>query len=228
MVAPEVRAALFRESRRRIVAVGRGLDAEALAAPVPACPEWTVRDLFAHLSGVSADVANDNLEGAPHEAWTAAQVAARAGRDLAELLAEWEEFAPRWEEITRRNEHPSFVVRRPYLDTGTHEGDLYGALGLGRRPPAELTLAIADSVVRAVAGRFDGLGVFTVITPDREYRLGSGDTEASVRVDTYELSRAVFGRRSRAQIESWDWSGAPGPFAERLPVMPVTECDLAD
>jgi uncharacterized protein (TIGR03083 family) len=227
MVDPDVSAALFRDARRRIIAMAGGLGADQLATPVPACPMWTVKELIAHLAGTTADIVNNNIAGAPGEEWTAAHVAARADRTLTELFAEWEELGPRWEEIARRAEHPSFIVRNPYLDTGVHEADLYGALGIGRQP-AELYRTIASSVVPRVAEDFEGIGVFVINTPDREYRLGTGDTEASVRVDTYELSRAVYGRRSRAQIESWDWTGSPGQFPERLSVMPQTETDLVD
>jgi uncharacterized protein (TIGR03083 family) len=227
MVEPEVSAALYREARQRIIELAGQLDKEQLDTTVPACPLWTVRELLAHLVGVSTDVINGDLAGAPGETWTAAHVSAREGRSVDELVAEWERSGPGWDEIARRAEHPSFIVRNPYLDAGTHEADLRGALGL-TRPPADVALAITDSVLPRVAEDFDDLGGYTVITPDREYRLGSGDAQAAVRVDTYELSRAVFGRRSRAQIEAWDWTGSPGRFADRLPVMGPTETDLVD
>jgi uncharacterized protein (TIGR03083 family) len=227
MLDPAAGAALFRDIRRRIITTAHQLTADQLATEVPACPKWTVRELLAHLAGLTADIVTNNLAGAPGDEWTAAQVAARAGRGVAELMAEWEETGPRWEEIARRAEHPSFQVRNPYLDTGVHEADLYGALGLGR-PPAGLTLAITDSVLPRVAEDFEDLGLYVLTTPDRAYQLGTGDLVATARVDTYELSRAVYGRRSRAQIEAWEWTGAPGGFAERLPVLPQVERDLVD
>lgn len=227
MVEPEVSATLYRDARRRISAAVQDLTPEQLATVVPACPRWTVRDLIGHLAGVTADVAHNNLAGAPGEEWTAAHVAARCERSVPELLDEWESLGPRWEEIARRAAHPSFIVRNPFLDTGVHEADIYGALGLPRQP-ADIYQAIVASVVPRVGEDFDGLGVFTVSTPDGEYRIGNGDTEASVQVDTYELSRAVFGRRSRAQIEAWNWAGEPGEFAERISVFPQREHDLVD
>jgi uncharacterized protein (TIGR03083 family) len=227
MVEPEVSASLYRDARQRVMAVARDLTADQLTTTVPACPRWTVRDLLAHLAGGTADVVNNNLAGAPGDEWTDAQVTTRADREVPDLLAEWDELGPRWEEIARQASHPSFIVRNPFLDTGVHEADLYGALGLARQP-AEIYRAIAASVVPRVAEDFDGIGVFTIITPDGEYRLGNGDAEVSVRVDSYTLSRAVFGRRSRSQIESWDWTGSPGQFAERLTVMPQTAAHLID
>ena len=222
-----VGAALFRDARRRIIALAGELDAEQLAGTVPACPKWTIRDLLAHLAGGTADIVNDNLDGAPGDQWTAALVKARAGRSVPELLDEWAELGPRWEAIALKAEHPSFIVRNPYLDAGVHEADLHGALGL-ERPPPEVYRTIVASVLPRVASGFDGAGVFTVTTPDGEYRLGTGTTEAAVTVDTSELGRALFGRRSRAQIEAWDWTGSPGEFAERLSIMPRTPHDVVD
>lgn len=227
MVDPEGSATLYRDARHRIMVIAEKLDAEQLATPVPACPKWTVRDLLGHLAGGTADVVNNNLSGAPGEEWTAAQVTSRAGRTVKELMAEWDSLGPQWEEIARRAEHPSFIVRHPFLDTGVHEADLCGALGLPR-PPADASRTIAAVMVPRVAEDFDGLGAYTVITPDGEYRLGTGDLDISVRVDSYELSRAVFGRRSKAQIEAWDWTGSPGLFAERLAVLPQAVTDIVD
>src|SRR5262245_52037687 len=76
MVDPEVSATLYRESRGRITGVAGGLDGAALGAVVPACPQWTVWHLLAHLTGVAADVVNGNLAGAPGPQWSAAHIAA--------------------------------------------------------------------------------------------------------------------------------------------------------
>jgi uncharacterized protein (TIGR03083 family) len=227
MVDPQTSATLFRETRQRIIALARTLDDTQLATKVPACPKWTVRDLIAHLAGVTADVVNDNLEGAPGEEWTAAQVAARAGRSIPELLDELAELGPRWEEIALAGQHPSFIVRTAFMDSGVHEADLHGALGI-KRPPGEVSAAIVATVMPRRGRIFDGVGEFTVITPDETYTFGSGPASATVRVDSYDLCRALFGRRSRAQIEAWDWEGAPGEFAEQVSVMPQTKVDVVD
>lgn len=227
MVDQETAATLFRDVRGRVIDLAGRLDGTQLASTVPACPKWTIRDLLAHLAGGTADVVGGNLDGAPGDAWTAAHVAARSARGVPELLEELAELGPRWEEIARRGEHPNFIVRNPFLDSGVHEADLHAALGLPR-PPEEVSRAIADTVLPRLAGKFADAGTFTVITPEREFRLGTGEETATVMVDAYELSRALFGRRSRAQIEAWEWTGAPGPFAERVSVMPQTRHDLVD
>jgi hypothetical protein len=49
-------AELYRDGRERLLALGAELGAADAARPVPACPDWTVKDLYAHLAGVAADV----------------------------------------------------------------------------------------------------------------------------------------------------------------------------
>ncbi|HZX07450.1 hypothetical protein [Kribbella sp.] len=51
----------------------------------------------------------------------------------------------------------------------------------------------------------DGPGPLTVITPDGTYSVGTDEPEATVRTSSYELFRAIFGRRSKSQIQDWDW-----------------------
>jgi hypothetical protein len=46
----------------------RELDEAALARPVAACPDWSVRDVVCHLSGVASDITSHNMEGAPGRA----------------------------------------------------------------------------------------------------------------------------------------------------------------
>ena len=74
---------LYGAARRRISALvaAPGLDDGAV---VPATPEWTVHDVIAHLSGIAVDGTTGNMEGAPGDAWTAAQVARNVGRPIAD------------------------------------------------------------------------------------------------------------------------------------------------
>jgi len=77
--------AAYRDTRLRIteVVTAPGVDA---AMRVPATPEWTVKDVVAHLAGVCADILAGNLEGLTTEPWTAAQVEARRDKDLGQCL----------------------------------------------------------------------------------------------------------------------------------------------
>jgi hypothetical protein len=82
---------MYTGCRERITELVRPLDAGAAArTAVPACPEWSVHDLLAHLVGSADDVLARRLDGSPGQAWTAAQVEARRNRPIGDLLAEWE------------------------------------------------------------------------------------------------------------------------------------------
>src|SRR5436309_16089627 len=90
-------AALYAEGRGRVTALVEGLSDEDAKAPVPTCPGWTVHDVLAHVTGVCADVLGGNIEGVATDPWTDAQVQARKGRSVAEIVDEWSEIAPQVE-----------------------------------------------------------------------------------------------------------------------------------
>ena len=52
------------------------------ATPMPTCPGWTVKELFAHVSGVAADVLAGNIAEAGTEPWVAAQLDEPRGPQL--------------------------------------------------------------------------------------------------------------------------------------------------
>lgn len=56
---------IYRESRQLTVGLAMGLSVEDLARTVPACPEWTVHQLIAHLAGVAADTTAGRLDAPP-------------------------------------------------------------------------------------------------------------------------------------------------------------------
>lgn len=185
--------------------------------PVPACPDWRVRDVVAHLAGVVDDVLRGNLEGVTTDAWTAAQVDARRGRSLVELLDEWDRVAPAFEEVATglgRAFDP-----RALLDTWTHQQDLRSALGL---PPASDPVGLhhtAITLVRACEAGMDAgrIPPFRIVLDGRT--CADRATAAAVHTTAFEWARAVVGRRSRAQAVAWAWEGIdPEDVVDRLVV----------
>ena len=68
----------------RIVELASTAEAESgglLSAVVPACPEWSVRDLLGHLVGLTEDWVQGNLDGYGSNQWAQAQVDRWTGRD---------------------------------------------------------------------------------------------------------------------------------------------------
>jgi uncharacterized protein (TIGR03083 family) len=225
MISPDASAALYRTAREQVIAAAGDLDEDRLATVVPACPRWTVRDLLAHQAGVARDFVDGNLDGAPLEPWTAVQVEARRGRPIGDILDEWSEYGTRLEEIVRSGERRGRLLNNPYVDAGTHQADLHGAVGTGR-PSRELWLAALDFCLGAHKG--EEPGSLTLVTEDAGYHLGSGEPSVEAKVESYELFRAAFGRRSVTQIASWSWSADPSRWATELPRLPQTRSELSD
>ena len=76
----------YRTSAERVAELIEQVPDEKLAVMVPACPEWSVKDLIAHFAGVAGDVATGNLTAVGSEEWTSAQIAARKETPVGEIL----------------------------------------------------------------------------------------------------------------------------------------------
>ena len=76
----ERRIQQWQAAYERVRALVAEADPEALEARVPACPGWTGRELLAHMVGLGADVVGGDEPDDHNEAWTQAQVDARADR----------------------------------------------------------------------------------------------------------------------------------------------------
>ncbi|RAS68941.1 uncharacterized protein (TIGR03083 family) [Lentzea atacamensis] len=196
---------IYRESRHRTVGITMGLSTEELARPVPACPEWTVHQLIAHLAGVAADFASGRVEGSPGEEWTARHVAEREGVPVLDLLEQWNASTERLDKI------PGQIA----MDAITHEADLRAAVGRERLPDHPWRTTLTGIVTRYLPD----------LTVTTEFGvIGTG--HVALEVDGYELWRAFFGRRSRKQMEAWHWS-EPYPV-EKVTFFPPRDTDLTE
>lgn len=207
--------ALYRESRARVGELARAMTDQQLDAAVPGCPQWTCRQLVAHVVGVAADVTSGNMEGAATPPWTAAQVEARKDRDLPRLLAEWDDVGPELERAIAERR----IALQPVHDLVTHECDLRETHALGRPPEQAVTTLLAAVGKQLVRGHAGQRGGVLLRAGGQEWRLGDGEPDATVELDPYELYRGLFSRRSRHQLRSWPWQGDPGPFLDRLPIL---------
>jgi uncharacterized protein (TIGR03083 family) len=125
---------IFTEARTAAVALGRSLSASEAATVVPSCPGWTVRDVFAHVTGILDDLLHDRLEGLGTDAWTSAQVSARANRSLTEICDEYQDLGRRFDAF------------------GATKADLVaGGLPLPMRVAADLVVHLSD--IRSALGR---------------------------------------------------------------------------
>jgi uncharacterized protein (TIGR03083 family) len=209
-------AAEYRQARLRITGLTRDLGPAELCAPVPACPGWSVHDVVAHLSGAAADVVNGNMENAPRPEWTAVHVASGAGRSIADLLQGWDRVAVTLEPMIAADpERFTFYIS----DIICHEIDILSALRKEPLPPPQTLRWAAANFVRVVGRKVTaaGLPALGISCGDTEWVAGDGDQEARLEAPSvFELTRAMTGRRSLAQIRAWSWEGDAESYLPHL------------
>jgi len=219
-------ASAYRQSRERLSDLARDLSSTDDQSTVPASPAWTVRDTYAHLAGAAADVVAGNLQDAGSDAWTAAQVTARAGRALDDILREWAEVGPEFEELIATSPESWW---RFVSGTWLHEQDIRAAVGLrGLRNTdgGEVTLLLVDTIADRIAAA--DLPALRIMTDGRSWTLGDGPPAASLRADRYELARSVGGRRSVEQMAALDWEGDGRRYLPLLATYGPPDDDLID
>ncbi|HET7734525.1 MAG TPA: maleylpyruvate isomerase family mycothiol-dependent enzyme [Nocardioidaceae bacterium] len=219
-----------------------GLDERALATMVPACPDWSVHDLVAHLAGIALDATrgryfDDALSAwqspelaAARDAWTAGQVAARVGLEPAELVAELRAVGQGYADALRRGDPltcrvPGWLLESPVADLAVHLDDLREALGV----PPEPSL-VTDTGFAGFRGWLASRIAVTGLAPLRmsdgtaEWVLG-GDAPAGASVvgSQHELFRVISGRRGLTEIAALSWEGDSTPYLAVLSPYPMPE-----
>jgi uncharacterized protein (TIGR03083 family) len=205
-------AALYADTRGRITELVRGLSPEQLDTLAPAAPEWRVRDIVCHLSGVVADVLAGNLDGIATDAWTGAQVHARRDKSVDDVLAEWGTNAPQLEAII--NGFGSAGVQA-VMDTVTHEHDIRGAVNQAGARDSDAADASLQWLVGSLGEHLDGAGgpALRLTVGSQEWVVGPGEPAATVAAPSeFDLMRALIGRRSVTQVANWKWDGEAGPY----------------
>ncbi len=173
---------LYSDSRATFIELFRSLSESQFAIQVVATPEWTVKQLLGHLSGIVEDAVAGNMEGATTEPWTEAQVVRGDLKSTSELLDQWENLGAFVDQVLAVGSGSDRIV----IDLTSHEHDVRGTLGLpGNRESAAMSFAqrlVLDSWLATCAE----LGL--------EPLMPTGDR--------FEQYRARMGRRSASQIEA--------------------------
>jgi uncharacterized protein (TIGR03083 family) len=226
----------YEDGRARIVGLVAEVD-DPSSVTVPACPIWSLHDLISHMTGNCADVMRGNVQGVASDEWTAAQVEERKGRSTEDVLAEWAEVAPSFAAMI--DDFPGSYGAMTVGDVTVHEHDVRGALGRPDERDSDGIAIATDFLMNVIvhhALTAFGLGPLELRTEDRSWVVGtggpaSGDPDAwqtallsndppdppgppaaTVSADSFELFRAISGRRSAEQIRRFDWSVDPEPY----------------
>jgi uncharacterized protein (TIGR03083 family) len=221
-------AELYRAIRDQMVELGTNLSREQSEGPVPALPGWSVKDAYAHLTGLCSDILDGRMEGAGSPAWTARQVAARSNDDLPTVCGEWVERGPDLDEwLEEHGDHGTIFVA---FDVWTHHQDVRSALALNGERGAEQVDYLLAKALSTFNDRFRDAGApaLRVVTDRVDRNLGDGPPDATLRTTDYELLRILFGRRSLAQMTSGRWEGDPTPYVDHLHLFEPPAADLVD
>jgi uncharacterized protein (TIGR03083 family) len=230
--------AAYLETKEHLLPILRELTADQLETKVPFSPEWSVRDVVAHMASEAHALVRDALpEGlffldekrrgqrtTVINAWNAGQLERRRYLSLDEILEEWDRDLPLMLEALR-GERP---FASPYpgqdyvavVDLAMHTQDIRNLVGRpGDRESAGVGFALPSF------GFVLGQRITEVGLPALELRydgktrvLGEGEAGAAVSAGRYELVRALANRRSTAQIRAYQWTGDPEPY---LPIIPA-------
>jgi uncharacterized protein (TIGR03083 family) len=211
-------------AQERVIAMVTGLSPEAAEVRVPACSDWTVRDLLSHMVGLCADVVAGDEPDDHNAAWTARQVTRRRGRGVGELVAEWRSVADPLREWMRAH------GTRPVFDVTIHEQDLRGALGVPGAQDTPATTAVRDRYVARLAGRLAGLPPICLVGDAWRWESEPGAEPAVVlRAPDFELTRALVARRSANQLRAWTVRGDVDPYLEAFTALgPLPDRDLTE
>jgi uncharacterized protein (TIGR03083 family) len=244
--AGESLAAAYQETYQAILGIISDLTDHQYSRRIPACPEWTVRDVVAHMTGVAADAVAARFPTVdPHGTWadrkaiidafTQGHVARRRGMTMEGVLAEWAGYVPELVRMLRREASfpagswPSidWVV---VSDIAAHAQDLRGAFHLpGDRESAGVVLGLKRYVI-GLSQRITAAGLPTLrlCSDSRERVAGRGSPAATVTAGEWELFRVLGGRRSSSQIRALNWSGNAEPYLPLIPAYGEREDDLIE
>ena len=175
--------------RARVIDLLRSTPESSGNIVVPCTPEWTIRQLAAHLVGVPEDVLAGRMEGVATDAWTHAQVERYGDLTLTELADLFESSAPKIDAIIHNFPQP--IISQFVMDAVTHEQDMRSALGV---PGGRDSKAIEVGV-----GFF--LNLFEANDPPLFEAL------LNTRVSQWDVLRSVTGRRTVEQMNALGLDG---------------------
>ncbi|MFN2595509.1 MAG: maleylpyruvate isomerase family mycothiol-dependent enzyme [Actinomycetota bacterium] len=219
----------YEEGRKRVRDMVRAASQEQLDKKVPACPDWSVKDLFAHLVGIGEDTAGMNVDAAGSSEWTQSQVERRGDKSVKEIDDEWEQLAPKIAGVM--DAIPQGRASALIGDLVTHELDMLGALGAKGGPGEQALLVALERYVKYFGKRVKdaGLPPVTIQTDDgHSWVAGKGEPGITLTGSKIDLLRTLTGRRTQQEIKQLNWSGDPTPYMSLIsnygmPQVPLQE-----
>ena len=197
---------IWLDTQERVATLARALPDDRAAATVPACPDWTVKDLVAHMTGVDTDAWNGEVDDDFSDRWTDTHVRQRADASLTDVLTEWDGHRAHADDLFGKA--PEGLRVGMVVDASVHEQDFRGAIGEPGAKDQPGNRVALDMFADGLDSRVREHGLPTLHVDAGEWRRTFGDGEAAVRVavEEFEFQRTLTGRRSAAQVRGWAWS----------------------
>ena len=193
-------------TRTRVAAVAATLDSGDETRVVPACPDWSVHDLLAHMAGIPTELTAGRYPTGDVHAWIQDVVAQRRDVPTAQLLAEWSACGDALE--------PILGGGLLLVDLLVHEHDLRGALGApGDRDAAELEFALP--IMFDVLGeplRAASAGSIAVRDAGTTWQSDDRKPGWTLLVSPWEATRALASRRTADELRALPAEGDVEPY----------------
>lgn len=219
---------LYEMIRARFIALVRSLDADELEGIVNATPEWRVRDVLAHVAGLTEDLNAGNFGDGDPDAFTRAQIERHRGSTLDDVIDAWDRDAPTFEEGLRLF---GYQVGNHFVgDLFIHFVDVCSSGGRAVDRESEAMWVALDWYLDSLEEGIEeqSLGALEVVTEPERRVIGHGDVLATVTAEPFEILRACAGRRSTAQIAAFAWTGNAQRFLPHVSRYSFPAADLRD
>ena len=137
---------------------------------------------------------------------------------MQQLLSDWDELALTVKSMIEEGRvSPGPIIS----DTVVHELDIRG---LARLPHDLSTPGFAYVYQRQLDGlggriKEANLSGLVIKTETFERKVGTGQPDSTMQASTYELSRALTGRRSQRQVAAFDWTVTPPHTRKSWPLI---------
>jgi len=198
---------LYEATRDELVDQLRSLSDTDAAASVPGCPAWSVKDVVAHVCGLTADIQNRVTPPLGSDENTARQVSSRAHMTLAAVCDEWQSNTAAID-MLRAIDPPLPLGLLADLTVHVHDiAEAADGISVPNRTATEESCGrYAPLLQERLAENADV--ALTIALGHRPWEPTAGTHPVRVEADAAEFLCAVTGRRTRAQTEAFTWTGA--------------------
>ncbi len=185
----------YARTRDRIVELLAAVPDEELGRVVPACPDWTVHDLLAHVVSIPSALSSGRRPTGQIGDWLTELVAERAEQPAGELATEWQSLDGELDALLSGSSGLLFA------DLAIHEHDFRGALGRPDHAALEVEAMLPRTIAAFKGPLLDaGLAPVEVHAGDRVWRSHDGVAGWTLVVDPWTAVRALNSRRTAEEL----------------------------